>query len=217
MVDFGYMPSSQTNLVAIGAVSCRCGGYNFSLGQLAFHGLIHRQQRIRRAGHAHGLINIAAAGQRVADGSAQAGSRAAERLDFGRVVVGLVFKHQKPILLFSVYVHFDFNRAGIDLFRLVQIVHFSGGFEHLGADGGKIHQRYRLVAAAGIQLFAQLQIIFVGLFDILRLDIRVFNNGAESGVPAMVGPVGVDHADFGDSGAAFFLVLKILLAEFDVI
>ena len=34
---------------------------------------------------------------------------------------------------------------------------------------------------------------------------------------AMVGPVGVDHADFGDGGVAVFFVLEVVAAEAQVV
>ncbi len=40
--------------------------------------------------------------------------------------------------------------------------------------------------------------------------------GEEGGVAAVVGPVGVQHPDFGDAGVAVFLVAEIGLAEGDI-
>src|SRR5699024_1140307 len=74
----------------VGGIARRRGGDQLALGQLAGQSLADRDQRVARAGHTHGLIDVAAAGQGVADGAADAGGRAAEGLDLGGVVVGLV-------------------------------------------------------------------------------------------------------------------------------
>ena len=47
------------------------------------------------------------------------------------------------------------------------------------------------------------------------VDLHVVQNGAEGGVAAVVGPVGVDHLDLGDGGVPL-LRAEILLAELDV-
>ena len=49
------------------------------------------------------LIDIGPAGKRVADAAADAGGRAAEGLDLGGVVVGLVLEHEQPVLLLAVH------------------------------------------------------------------------------------------------------------------
>ncbi len=54
-----------------------------------------------------------------------------------------------------------------------------------------------------------------GLGDLV-VDLDVFENRAERGVAAMVGPIGVDHLNLGDGGVAMFLIAEVLLAEGDV-
>jgi len=97
------------------------GGDDFLLRQLTRQSLFPRNSGISGAGDAHGLIDVRAAGQGVADCSAQAGGRAAERFDFSGMVVGLVFEHQKPFFFNAVDVHVDFHRAGVDFLAFVQI------------------------------------------------------------------------------------------------
>ena len=94
------MPGGETYLVAVGGVASRrrlsrCGA-----------GAVFRESSritgtggISRAGHAHGGINIGAPGQRVTDGSADAGCSTAERLDLSRMVVRLVLEQQQPVLV----------------------------------------------------------------------------------------------------------------------
>ena len=57
------------------------------------------------------------------------GSRAAERLNLGGVVVGLVLEEEQPILQFAVHIALDFDGAGICL--LYTSLTFQEYFEHL--------------------------------------------------------------------------------------
>ena len=70
-----------------------------------------------------------------------------------------------------------------------------------------------LLVAAG--LGAQCHVAVKGGLDQLVVDLHVVQDGAEGGVAAVVGPVGVDHADLGDGGVAV-LALEVVLAELDV-
>ena len=93
VVQLVHQPGRKADLVAVGAVARRRGGYQLALGEFTRQGLRHGHQRVRRAGYSHGLIYIRAAGKRIADRAADAGGRAAERLYLRRVVVRLVLEH----------------------------------------------------------------------------------------------------------------------------
>ena len=62
---------------------------------------------------------------------------------------------------------------------------------------------------------AHLHVAVEGLLHHGVVDRHVIQDGAEGGVAAVVGPIGVDHADFGDGGVAV-LIAEVLLAEGDV-
>ena len=119
MVQFCNLTGGKTDLVAVAGITGGSGRDQLALGQLAGHRFRDRLQRVGCAGHAHGLIDIAAAGQRVADGTADAGCGTAERLDLGGVVMGLVLEEEEPILLLAVHIALDFDGAGVDLLALV--------------------------------------------------------------------------------------------------
>ncbi len=125
------------------------------------------------------------------------------------MVVCLVFKQQKPGLLHPVHTNPDLHGAGVDLFRLVELRKPAVALERLDRNGGKIHQTHRLCPA---KRPAQRQIVLVGLLDLGILEARLVDHGQEGGVAAVIGPVGVDHADLGDGGVAAFFC-KIGLAE----
>ena len=90
---------------------------------------LDRLERVACAGDAHGLVDIAAAGQRVTDGTADAGGRAAERLDLGGMVVGLVLEQQQPVLRLAVHIALDLDGAGVDLLALVQVLQDAALFQ----------------------------------------------------------------------------------------
>ena len=213
MVDLVHLTGSQTDLVAVGGVTGGCGGDQLALGQLAGHGLADRLERVACAGDAHGLIDVAAAGQRVTDGTADAGSSAAEGLDLGGVVVGLVLEQEQPVLVLAVDIALDLDGAGVDLLGLVQILQDTLLLQLLGTNGGKVHHAAGLVLTA--QLSAHSHVAVKGFLHHGVVDLHIVQNGAEGGVAAVIGPVGVDHLDLGD-GRVALLGAEVLLTELDV-
>src|SRR5699024_7690194 len=150
VVDLIHLAGGQADLVAVGGIARGRGGDQLALGQLAGQSLADRDQGVAYAGDAHGLIDVAAAGQGVADGAADAGGRAAEGLDLGGVVVGLVLEQEQPVLILAVHIALDLDGAGVDLVALVQVLQDAALFEGFGADGGHIHQATGLFGAAGL-------------------------------------------------------------------
>ena len=121
VIDLRHMTGGETDLVAVGGVARGGSLAQLALRQLAGQRLVERDSRVARAGHAHGLMHIGAAGERVTDAAADAGGCAAEGLDLGRVVVGLVFEHQQPVLRLAVDRGGDVDGAGVDLLALVEL------------------------------------------------------------------------------------------------
>ena len=97
--------------------------------------------------------------------------------------------------------------------RLVDIGHDAGLLKVLGADGAHVHEADGLGVAT--ELVAHLHVAVEGLLHHGVVDRHVVQDGAEGGVAAVIGPVGVDHADLGDGGVAI-LIAEVLLAEGDV-
>ena len=213
VVDLVDLTGGQTDLVAVGAVAGCGGGHELALGELAFQRLGDRHGRVRGAGDAHRLIHVGAAGQRIADAAADAGGRAAERFDFGGVVVGLVLEQEQPVLVVAVHVNLDLDGAGVDFLGLVEAGQDAVLLEPLGADGAHVHEADGLGVAA--ELVAHRQVTLEGGLDGGVIDGHFVQLGAERGVTAVVGPVGVDHLDLGDGGFAALLA-EVLLAEFEV-
>ena len=213
VIQFRDLAGGKADLVAVAGVTGSSGGDQLALGQLAGHRLGDRLQRVGCAGHAHGLVDVAAAGQGIADGTADAGGSTAERLDLGGVVVGLILKEEQPVLQLAVDIALDLDSAGVDLLALVQVLQDSALLQGLGGDGGAVHQGAVLLVAAS--LLAQGHVAVKGSLHQLVIDLHIVQNGTEGSVAAVVGPVGVDQADLGDGGVAV-LGLEVVLAELDV-
>ena len=132
------------------------------------------------------------------------------------MVVGFVFEHQQPIFLAAVvHGHLDLHRAGVDFFAFVLVGELAFRLELTCADGSQIHQGHGLVFPA--QLFAGVEVIFISLLNGGLFDLYVVDVGREGGVAAVVGPIGVDHPDFGDGGVPLLFLGKVLLAEQNVV
>ncbi len=224
VVDLGDMTGGKTDLVAVAGIAVRSADDQLFLGKLAPDGLGNGNSGIRRTGHAHGLIDIAASRQRIADGTAQAGCRAAERLDLCGMVVGLIFKEDKPLLGLGPVAVIDLDRnhdgAGVVFIGLFHIGELAVRLELLHAHDGQVHQTDRLVGAACIELAPGIGIALPGGLDggavetVLELDI--FEFCGESGVSAVVRPVGIQHADLGDGGIAVLGIAEIGLNELEI-
>lgn len=117
----------QTDLIAIGGVARGRSGHDFALWQFSGQRLVERGGRISGAGDAHRLIHIAASGEGIADGPADAGGRTAERLDLRGVVMRFVFEQEQPFLILTIDVDGGLHRAGVDLLGLIQVAQHAGG------------------------------------------------------------------------------------------
>ena len=213
MVEFVHDAGGQADLVAVGTVSRRGGGHDLALGQFSGNGLGQGLQRIRSACNAHRGIDIGPAGQRIPDGAADTGGRSAERFDLGRMVVRFVLEQKKPVLILSVHTDLDLDRAGVDLFGLVELVQLSGRAEIAHSGRGDIHQVNGFGPA---ELFPDLQIFTVGLFRQRILKGHVVQCGQECGVAAVIRPVRIDHTDLGQGRVALFRA-EVCLTESQVI
>ena len=129
--------------------------------------------------------------------------------------MGLVLEHEDPVLLSVVGVDLDLHGACVDLLALVERRDLAVGFQLAHCHGRHIHERNRLALSA--QLLADAEIVVISILNIRGCDLDLVNGGEEGCVTAVIGPVGVDHADFGNRGIAVLGVAEIALAERDII
>ena len=148
MVELGDLAGCKADLVAIGGIACCSRAADLALRKLALERLGYRLCRVACAGHAHGLIDIGTARERVSDGAADAGGSSAERLDLGRVVVRLVLEEEEPVLGLAVHIDRALDGAGIDLFGLIEGRKYSLVLQILGTNRAHVHEAERLLVAA---------------------------------------------------------------------
>ena len=213
VIEFIYLSCCQTNLVAVGAIACcRCGN-NLSLGQLAAQCFGNGCQGVACTCHTHCGIYIGTTAQRVTNGTAYTGSRAAKGFDFCGMVMGFIFKQQQPFFCFAFYVYINFHSAGIDFLGFIQLIQLAFLFQEFCYNRTHIHQIDGLCSADG---FSGCQI-----FVICRLQGRILKFDAvdgclESSMAAVVRPIGINHLDFRN-GRVSLLAQEILLADLDII
>ena len=163
-------------------------------------------------------MDIGTAGERVADAPADAGGRAAEGLDLGGMVMRFILEHQKPVLLLAVHHGGHMDGAGVDLLALVELEEQPAGFERLCADGRNIHERLRALGSPlrAVDLLARSKIARIGTLDGVIIDTDLVKVCGEGRVAAVVGPVGVDHAQLGHGGVAALGLAEIVLQRLEV-
>ena len=131
------------------------------------------------------------------------------------MVVGLVLEHEEPVLILPVHIHLDAHGTGVYLLGFIQILELALRLELTGTDGGNIHQSNRLVLSA-----KSLPCIYVGVIalpDVICFYIHIVYLCKECGVTAVIGPVCVDHAHFGNGGITLFRISEIVTAEPQII
>ena len=218
VVELGHMAGGQANLVAIGGVARRGSLGQPALGQLALQGGAQGDARIAAPSDPHGLVDVDAAGQGVADTAADTGGRPAEGLNLGGMVVGLIFEHEQPVLLPAVHLGVNPDGAGVDLLTLVQLGQLAPLFQGFGPNGSQIHQGLgplgRLLRP--VYLLAGGQVAPIGGPDLGVLDVHPVQVGGEGGVPAVIRPVGIHQPQLGEGGIPSLLLIHILLEKFQI-
>ncbi len=128
------------------------------------------------------------------------------------MVVGLVLEQQQPRLGLAVDVDLDLHRAGIDLLGLVEVRHLARGAQRLRPDRAHVHEGDGLRPAEFLS-DAEVVAVRLGYRRILELDVA--EHRGERGVAAMIRPVGVDHAQFGDRRITL-LGTEVITAEREI-
>ena len=221
MVDLADLARGEADLVAVGAVARSSAERNLLLRQLARQRLAERAARVGSTRHAHGLIDVRTARERIADSAAEARRRAAERLDLRRMVVRLVLEHDEPVFLLAADVGLDDDAAGVDFLGLVEVIEQAFLAQRLGADDGDVHERDRAVCILAVERVSVFLVLAVSCRQCRRevavLDRDIVDGRRERRVAAVIRPVRVDDAQLRDRRRAVFRVAEVLLAELEVL
>ena len=224
MIDLIHKAGSQTDLVSVGAVTLRCAGGELSLRKLACQRVLQGSGRVCSAGHTHCLVHIAAARERIADRTAEAGSGTTERLDLGRMVVCLILEEHEPLLGLGLAVSHNVNRndhgAGVDLVGDLHVLELALGTELLHREKSYVHEADEFVVAALVENLALCLICVKCGLDRLAvitvIDLHVGELGLERGVAAVIRPVRIQHADLRHGRIALLLAAEIVLDEQEI-
>ena len=201
VVVLNDLPGGKADLVTVGGGARRRAFGDDRLRQFAGQGGGVGLARVGAAGDAQRLVNVGAAGERVADGAADAGRGAAVGFDFSRVVVRFVFELQQPRARFAIFIDVDVNGAGVYFGRDFHVLQIALGALVFGVDGGQIHQGVGAGGGARTVNGLPLRFIVGEIGGECRAEVRlrecdVVQGGGEGGMTAVVRPVGIEHADF---------------------
>ena len=130
----------------------------------------------------------------------------------------LVLEHHEPVFRFSVNRHGHDDGGGVDFLGNFEVVELAPLLEFPHGEQRDVHQANRFVLAA--EFPPQREVAFPRLFDgseqrgIVEGD--AVQARQERRVPAVVGPVGVEHADFRQRRPAALFVAEVFLHEREV-
>ena len=170
---------------------CACG--NTPLLQAPRYGILQRRIGVRAACYAHGLVGIGPASQNITDCPAQAGSRAAKRLDFGGMVVRFVLKFQQPFFRLAIHLNVRRYAACVDLFTFVQVMYLALIFQRFCTYGAQIHQGMRALSTACIApglLIDSQRLLKCRAHRPFRQHDFIQYRG-KGGMPAVIRPIGI--------------------------
>ena len=197
MINFPYVSRRKPYLVAVARIAR--GGFrgNHFLRKFSFQSFLHAGIYVARPGHAHRLIHVTAAGQRVPDGASQTGGGPAERLYLGRMVMGFVLELEQPFLGLPVHVDIHIYAACIIFFTYFQIVEKPFGTQVSRTYRGHVHQADILSAAAEFlphpQILAVCLLHFRGDEGIVYPD--MLYHRCECRMAAVVAPIRIEDTE----------------------
>ena len=214
MIQLLDITGGETDLISVRAVTPGSIGDYLALRQLPFESLVQRNCRVGRARHAHGLIYICPAGERITDSAAKAGRRSAEGFDLSRVIVRLIFKIDQPLLRLAVYLDRHDDGTGIDLVSLLLVGEGAFLLQLLCRKQRDIHEADIFVVPPRIKRVVVSQISLKCPADLLGI-VSLFKGNPrklrlEGRVTAVVRPIGVENPDLRHRRVAFFFVPEII-------
>ena len=220
MVDLAHLSRCKADLVAVGAVALGGTNRNLLLRELSGQRLLYQRARVGGSGHTHCLIDIGTSRERIADRTAKAGRRTAERLDLRRMIVRLVLEHEEPVLIFSVYIHGNMDAARVDLLRHIEIVQLALRTQCLHPDHSEIHQRH-IALFIRVECLAVVRVLLIRLHDRQGekaiLDGHRVDRRGKRRMTAVIRPIRVDDAQLRDRRCAALRRAEVLLHKSEIL
>ena len=213
MIYLVYHTRAESDLVAVAGVAAGSCSRDRSLRELARKSFAYRLQRISRTCDSHCGVSISSSAQRVSDASAETCRRSSERLYLSRMVVCFILEEEEPRLILTVNCNVHFDRARIDLLGLIELLESAAQLEILNCNSRKIHQAYRLGAA---EQLAGLDIVVKSILQYFVLELHIVDDSAECRMPAVIGPVCVDHFELCDGRLPVLGISEVVPAHSEV-
>ena len=137
------------------------------------------------------------------------------------MVVGLVLEADEPVLGLSVDLHRNHDGAGVDLIGNIQILQLTLCAKALHAHQCDIHEAGKLVAPACIDLRSVSLVHIEGCLDgcgicaLIEGNIRKLR--CKCGMTAVIGPVGIQHADLRHGRITVLFSSEIVLDMLEIL
>ena len=124
-----------------------------------------------------------------------------------------VLEEKKPRLFNSVNLNLNLNGTSVNFLGFVKLIKLAELFKAFCRNSTYIHKVLRLGSS---KKFPRREIILISLLKKLVLKTHAVNRRQEGGVTAVVGPIGIYHFNFCDSGVSLF-ASEVTLAELYVV
>ena len=121
-----------------------------------------------------------------------------------------VFKQEEPVFIDAVDINVYLDSTGVNFFRLVKVFQDTFCLKIPTGNRAHIHKGHWFIVA--LEFVTHVEIPLKGATHCFIVDLHISEFGMEGCMTAMIGPVGVDHFDFGNGGAAAFRP-EVFLAE----
>ena len=164
VINFTYLARSKADLIAVGAVAVGSRAGYHPLRKLSRKGFGKRRAGIAASCHTHSLIDIGASRKRITNSSAQTCGCTAKGFNFCGMVMGLIFKHNEPVLIPLILFCFNHNAARINFLGFIQIIKISCFPKMLHGQGCHIHKG-DIFLFVTVNRFAGIKIKLINLFN----------------------------------------------------
>ena len=127
-----------------------------------------------------------------------------------------IFKHNKPLFIFTVNLNRNYDAASINFIRNIQVCKLAFTAQFFHSDNCNIHQGNRTFCFITIYLISYFHVTIICCLNRLIIDTRcnfnILNFCHKCCMTAMVGPISIKHLYFSYCWRTIFF-LKIFLTK----